>query len=130
MEVIDERVRQRRENNLFYREHLADVDGVTLLKEPGEAYFSNYWLTTILMNPELTGANNARLMEELERQNIESRPLWKPMHLQPVFSGCPAYVNGTSERLFEQGLCLPSGSNMDDEDRERVLEVLKATLNI
>jgi len=129
IKVIDERVRQRREMHKFYWEHMEQVEGISFLKEPGDAYFSNYWLTTILLDPEKTGCSNKLLMEELERHNIESRHLWNPMHLQPVFSGYPAYVNGTSERLFQQGLCLPSGSNMTDEDRDRVLEVLKGTLN-
>ncbi len=128
LEVIDERVRQRRDNHHFYWHHLEGVEGITLLKEPGEAYFSNYWLTTILMNPESTGISNYQLMEEFEKHNIETRPLWKPMHLQPVFANAPAYVNGTSERLFQQGLCLPSGSNMNDEDRARVLNVLQQML--
>jgi dTDP-4-amino-4,6-dideoxygalactose transaminase len=130
MEVIEERVRQRREMHMFYREHLEKVEGISFLKEPGDAYFSNFWLTTILLDPDKTGISNKQLMEELERLNIESRHLWNPMHLQPVFSGYPAYVNGTAEHLFQQGLCLPSGSNMTNEDRDRVLEVLKRTLNI
>ena len=130
MVVIEERVRQRRENHTFYRKHLGQVDGITFLLEPGDTYFSNHWLTCILLDPELTGKSNIQLMEELETHNIESRPLWKPMHMQPVFSDCPAYVNGCSEQLFQQGLCLPSGSNMTDDDRARVLEVLKASLNI
>ncbi|RLD89067.1 MAG: pyridoxal phosphate-dependent aminotransferase, partial [Bacteroidetes bacterium] len=82
------------------------------------------------LDPEKTGINNRQLMEEMEKENIESRHLWNPMHLQPIFSSYPAYVNGTSERLFQQGLCLPSGSNMTDEDRERVLSVLKRAFNI
>jgi dTDP-4-amino-4,6-dideoxygalactose transaminase len=130
MEVVDERVRQRRDNHFFYREHLEQVEGITFLKEPGEAYFSNHWLTTILIDPEKTGTSNSHLMEEMEKHNIESRHLWKPMHLQPVFSDSPAYLNGTSERLFQQGLCLPSGSNMSDSDRDRVMEVLRRVLNI
>ena len=130
MEVIDERVRQRRENHFYYREQLEKVDGITFLKESGEAYFSNHWLTTILIDPEKTGTSNKLLMEEMERHNIEARYLWKPMHLQPVFFDAPAYVNGTSERLFQQGLCLPSGSNMSDGDRDRVMKVLKHTLKI
>jgi dTDP-4-amino-4,6-dideoxygalactose transaminase len=129
MEVIDERVRQRRDNHFFYREHLEQVEGITFLKEPGEAYFSNHWLTTILIDPEKTGTSNSHLMEEMEKHNIELRYLWKPMHLQPVFSDSPAYLNGTSERLFQQGVCLPSGSNMSDNDRDRILEILKRTLN-
>ena len=130
MEVVEERVRQKRDNFHFYHEHLEQVEGISFLKEPGENYFSNYWLTTILIDPELTGTSNTQLMEELERHNIESRHLWNPMHLQPVFSGCPAYVNGTSERLFRQGLCLPSGSNMTDDDRKRVLDVLQRVFKI
>lgn len=130
MEVIDERVKQRREMFYFYQEHLDPVEGIRFLKEPGEEYFSNFWLTTILVDPEKTGITHIRLMEELEKENIESRHLWNPMHLQPVFSASPAYVNGTSERLFKQGLCLPSGSNMTAEDRARVLEVLKRVLKI
>jgi len=130
MEVLDERVRQRRDMHFFYREHLEQVDGLSFLKEPDEAYFSNHWLTCMLMDPAKISTTNSQLMKELERHNIESRHLWKPMHLQPVFADSPTYLNGTSERLFQQGLCLPSGSNMTDEDRERVLSVLKRTFNI
>ncbi|MDF1576423.1 MAG: aminotransferase class I/II-fold pyridoxal phosphate-dependent enzyme [Bacteroidales bacterium] len=130
MEVLDQRVKQRRDMHFFYREHLERVEGITFLKEPGEAYFSNFWLTTILMDPGKTGISHSQLMEELERHNIESRHLWNPMHLQPVFAGSPAYVNGTAERLFKQGLCLPSGSNMTREDRSRVLEVLQRVFRL
>jgi dTDP-4-amino-4,6-dideoxygalactose transaminase len=130
MEVIEERVRQRRDNHDFYKRHLEQVEGISFLLEPGEDYFSNQWLTCILLDPKLTGTSNFHLLEELEKQNIESRPLWKPMHMQPVFADCPAYVNGTSEHLFKHGLCLPSGSNMTDGDRARVLEVLRASLHI
>jgi dTDP-4-amino-4,6-dideoxygalactose transaminase len=130
MEVIEERVRQKRENFHFYQEHLEQVEGISFLKEPGEEYFSNFWLTTILIDPEKTGISHTELMEELEKHNIESRHLWNPMHLQPVFAKSPAYVNGTAERLFKQGLCLPSGSNMTDEDRARVLEVLKRVFKL
>ena len=128
MEVIDERVRQRRENHLFYMQHLEQYDGIGFLKEPNDSYFSNHWLTTILIDSGKTGSSNRQLMEELEQHNIESRYLWKPMHLQPVFSAYPAYLTGTAERLFHQGLCLPSGSNMSDSDRARVLNVLQNTL--
>ena len=128
MEALDERVRQRRENNAFYREHLEGMEGITFLDEPGPDYFSNFWLTTILMDEGKLGISNFRLMEKMEELNIESRLLWKPMHLQPVFASCPAYVNGVSENLFQQGLCLPSGSNMRDEDRVRILEVLDGEL--
>jgi dTDP-4-amino-4,6-dideoxygalactose transaminase len=129
MEVIRERVEQRRKNHFFYREYLEQVEGITFLKEPGTAYFSNYWLTTILMDPEKTGISNGLLMEALEKENIESRYLWKPMHLQPVFADHPAFLNGTSERLFQQGICLPSGSNMSDNDRAKVRGILRQILH-
>lgn len=102
--------------------------GIYFLQEP-EGYFSNRWLTNVIINPNETGGvtrENVRLA--LEAENIEARPLWKPMHLQPVFADCPAYVNGVSECLFEYGLCLPSGSNMSDDDQERVISVILKTV--
>jgi dTDP-4-amino-4,6-dideoxygalactose transaminase len=122
MEVIEERVKRRRDNFLFYREQLAQFEGIRFLEEPDASYFSNRWLITILIDPSKTGITREVLQEELEKDNIETRPLWKPMHLQPVFSSCPAYINGVSEKLFVNGLCLPSGTNMSDDDRMRVLE--------
>jgi dTDP-4-amino-4,6-dideoxygalactose transaminase len=102
--------------------------GIYFLKEP-EGYFSNRWLTTILVNPEETGGitrENIRI--ELEKENIECRPLWKPMHMQPLYEDCEFYGNGVSEWLFEYGLCLPSGSNLTDEEREKVLKAIKNVL--
>jgi dTDP-4-amino-4,6-dideoxygalactose transaminase len=124
MEVLDQRISQRRENFLFYKKNLQHVEGITFLEEPNEQYFSNHWLTTVIIDPKKTGITRENLRIALERENIESRPLWKPMHLQPIFSFCPAYVDGTSEKLFEDGLCLPSGSNLTDDDRQRVLEII------
>jgi len=124
MEVISARVRARRENFGFYRSNLAEIKGVSFVEDPGPEYFSNRWLTTILIDPEITGVDRESVRVSLERENIETRPLWKPMHLQPVFKDCPAYVNGVSEALFEKGLCLPSGSNLTDEDKERVINCL------
>jgi dTDP-4-amino-4,6-dideoxygalactose transaminase len=124
MEVIDLRVKQRRDNYKFYVENLKDIPGITFLTEPSDAYFTNRWLTTILIDSELTGITREELQTALEKENIETRPLWKPMHLQPVFASYPSYVNGISERLFKNGLCLPSGSNMTDDDRYRVLNLL------
>lgn len=124
MEVISARVRARRENFGFYRSNLAEIKGVSFVEDPGPEYFSNRWLTTILIDPEITGVDRESVRVSLERENIETRPLWKPMHLQPVFRDCPAYVNGVSEALFEKGLCLPSGSNLTDEDKERVINCL------
>jgi len=128
LEVLDLRVRQHREFNAWYRELLKDVPGVTFQSEPSSDFYSNFWLTCIEIDPAVAGTDREKLRLAFDAANIESRPLWKPMHLQPVFAGCPAYVNGTSERLFENGLCLPSGSNIDEEGRRRIAEVLKREL--
>lgn len=124
MKVIDQRVEQRRANHQFYKDNLAHINGVSVFTEP-EGFFSNYWLTTILIDPNKTnGITTDDVRLSLEKENIETRPLWKPMHMQPVFKDYPAYCNGVSESLFKIGLCLPSGSNMTDDDRKRVLEAL------
>jgi len=130
LEVLDLRVRQHREFNAWYRNLLKDVPGVTFQSEPSADFYSNYWLTCIVIDPEKAGTDREKLRLAFEAANIESRPLWKPMHLQPVFAGCPAYVNGTSEALFTYGLCLPSGSNIDEEGRHRIAEVLKAVFKV
>jgi dTDP-4-amino-4,6-dideoxygalactose transaminase len=99
---------------------------LTVFSEPNSDYYSNHWLSAIVVDPKKTGnvtRENIRL--ELDKENIESRPLWKPMHLQPVFSGYPYYGGTISEGLFENGLCLPSGSNLNDADRHRIAETLK-----
>lgn len=130
MEVLNDRVEKRRSNYSFYREQLNDVLGLTFLEEPNSDYFSNYWLTTILIDPNQTGgktSNDLRLY--LEGKNIENRLLWKPMHLQPIFKDCPAYIDGTSEQLFNTGLCLPSSSNITDEELETVVKEIKAFLS-
>jgi dTDP-4-amino-4,6-dideoxygalactose transaminase len=125
MEVLDERVSQRRANNQRYREFFKDIDGVTFQSEPNADFYSNYWLTTILIDPAQTGGisrEDVRLTLDLE--NIESRPLWKPMHMQPVYEGAKFFGSGVCEQLFEQGLCLPSGSNLTEEDFERIFIAL------
>ena len=127
LEVLDLRVKQRRENNKFYRDLLGEVNGITFHTESSDS-FSNYWLTSLIIDPKKTGVTREELRKGLEEENIESRPLWKPMHLQPVFSGAPAYTNGFSEYAFENGLCLPSGSNMTDCDRNRIAYQLKKIL--
>ena len=130
LEVLDLRVRQHREINSWYRELLKDVPGVTFQSEPSSDFYSNFWLTCIVIDPAVAGTDREKLRLAFEEARIESRPLWKPMHLQPVFAGCPAYVNGTSEVLFTNGLCLPSGSNIDEEGRERIAEVLKREFKV
>ena len=125
MEVLDKRVAQRRANNQRYRDFFAGVDGVTFQTEPDADYFSNYWLTAILIDPTLTGGisrEDVRLA--LDAENIESRPLWKPMHMQPVYEGTKFFGTGVCEELFEKGLCLPSGSNLTEEEFHRIFSAL------
>lgn len=125
MEVLDERVAQRRANNKRYREFFSGISGVTFQTEPSTDYFSNYWLTTILIEPNLTGGitrEDVRLA--LEAENIETRPLWKPMHMQPVNFGSRFFGSGVCEELFEIGLCLPSGSNLTNDEFDRIFSAL------
>ncbi|MBN2167185.1 MAG: aminotransferase class I/II-fold pyridoxal phosphate-dependent enzyme [Marinilabiliaceae bacterium] len=128
MAVIDERVKKRREIFKIYCENFMDVEGISFLSEPDEKYFSNRWLTTILIDSLKTGITREDIQKELEKENIETRPLWKPMHLQPVFEKYSAFVNGVSESLFDVGLCLPSGSNMSNEDLFFVIKTIKSVL--
>lgn len=125
LRVIDQRVEARRKIFFSYKNFFAAFPGVTLLEEPDSSYFSNHWLTTIVMDPSKTSVTPDDLRLALEKENIESRPLWKPMHLQPIFKDCPAYVNGVSEHLFAHGLCLPSSSSLTDEDFERVTHCIQ-----
>ena len=128
MEVITERVERRREIFQFYKMHLGKIAGIDFLDEPGEDYFSNRWLTTILIDPTKAGISREKIQEDMEEENIETRPLWKPMHIQPVFADYPAVTNGTSEGLFENGICLPSGSNMSEEQMDLVINRLLGLL--
>lgn len=126
MEVLNDRINARRANYDQYVQKLSGMPGITLVAEP-EGYFSNRWLTTILVDPSLSGGiTRETLRLELEKDNIESRPLWKPMHMQPVFADAPYYGDGTSEKLFDQGLCLPSGSNLTADDMTRIFAVIEA----
>ena len=129
LEVLPERIRQRRANFSFYENALKEIKGITFLPEPA-GLFSNRWLTTITVNPELTrGITREDIRIHLEKQNIESRPLWKPMHLQPVFKNCAFYGDGTAVKLFQDGLCLPSGSNLLTSELERVAGHIKVFFN-
>lgn len=123
--VINERVRQRRANYDFYKAELGETRGIKFIEEPS-GYFSNRWLTTILVDPDKTnGITREDIRLALEKENIESRPLWKPMHMQPVFKDCMAYTSGVSEMLFKNGLCLPSGSNLTTHELMRVTTLIK-----
>ena len=120
MTVLDEHLAHHKHLCDRYVELFADVDGITVHTNLDERSDSNYWLNTILIEPDKTGTDYETIRQHLDTCGIESRPLWKPMHTQPVFSGAPAYVNGVSEQLFAKGLCLPSGPWVSDEDVERV----------
>ncbi|WP_214228904.1 aminotransferase class I/II-fold pyridoxal phosphate-dependent enzyme [Pedobacter sp. B4-66] len=122
MEVLQDRVNKRRSNFEFYKKELSAFECISVLEEP-KGYFSNRWLSTIHVNPvNAKGINKKSLYNILSEDNIESRPLWKPMHMQPVFADSPFYGNGVSEELFRNGLCLPSGSNLGEEDLQRVVK--------
>ena len=125
MEVLDRHVNLRRNMHEFYYAILSTISGIHFLKEPNSNYFSNHWLTAITIDPLLTGGKTSEMLRLLlEKDNIESRPLWKPMHLQPVFAHYPYYGERVAETLFDHGLCLPSGSNLTDTDRQRIESVL------
>jgi len=129
MDVLPERIQQRRKNFNFYKERLSELPGVSFVKEP-EGFFSNRWLTTILIDPkESDSIRREDVRLALEKENIESRPLWKPMHLQPVFKGYPYYGGKVSEMLFENGLCLPSGSNLTVNELNRVIDCIHTVFN-
>jgi dTDP-4-amino-4,6-dideoxygalactose transaminase len=126
MEVIDDRVKARRKNFEFYKKHLSQYSQITFLEEP-ENFCSNRWITCI-------ETESYELREKIRlgllKDDIESRPLWKPMHMQPVFKNCLHFTNGISEGLFEKGLCLPSGSNLSQEDLTRILNNITKTLKL
>jgi dTDP-4-amino-4,6-dideoxygalactose transaminase len=125
MQVLDEHVALRRGMHAFYQDALKGVDGVTVFSEPNSDFYSNHWLSALVIAPS---ACNGKTREDLrlafEAEHIESRPLWKPMHLQPVFEKYPYFGGSISEQLFENGLCLPSGSNLTDDERSRIALVL------
>ena len=130
MMTLQDHIDGRRANNLYYRSKLSDVKGLTFQTEPDEKYLSNFWLTAILIDPTQTGGKtNEHICSALEAEDIESRLLWKPMHLQPVFTDCPYYGNGVSKKLFNNGLCIPSSSILTTDDLDRVVETIKRVLN-
>jgi dTDP-4-amino-4,6-dideoxygalactose transaminase len=125
MEVLSLRVQKRRSIFETYKASLKDVESIRFIDEPS-GFYSNRWLTTVLVEGEISRED---IRIALEKENIESRPLWKPMHLQPVFAGTPFYGNGTSEYLFEKGLCLPSGSNLTDEELFTIIQLVHNICN-
>ena len=129
MEVLEEHVERRRGMNRFYKEIFKGVDEVQVLSEPDNKFISNHWLTVIKFE-----AKKSTLREELrlhlEKENIESRPLWKPMHMQPIFEGAPFYGSGIASEAFDKSLCLPSGSNLDHEQKLRISTSIGEFLNV
>lgn len=124
MEVLNNRVEARRAMNQFYQELFKNINGVTVFVEPSSDYFSNHWLSAITIDPKVAGKTREDLRMALLEDDIESRPLWKPMHMQPVFANSPYYGGTVSEQLFENGLCLPSGSSLTENDRNRIATVV------
>ncbi|WP_396146827.1 DegT/DnrJ/EryC1/StrS family aminotransferase [Flavobacterium sp.] len=125
MEILDDHVAKRRAMHDFYVNIFKENTAITVFSEPNENYFSNHWLSAVTINSSLNGGKSREdLRLLLEAENIESRPLWKPMHLQPVFKDAPYYGGTVSENLFDNGLCLPSGSNLTDEEKERIKNVI------
>lgn len=131
MEVLDERISQRRENFEFYKGALKSIRGISFLKEQVGSK-SNRWLTIIVVDPKQTrnGITREDIRLALERENIEARPLWKPMHMQPLFEKAPYFGKGIAMKLFKNGLCLPSGSNLTQAEKERVVNVVKSLFGI
>jgi dTDP-4-amino-4,6-dideoxygalactose transaminase len=125
MYVLEEHIARRREINRLYRNLLKDFQGITFQTNPNTDFNSNYWLTCIIINPQETGFTREELRLKMEEENIETRPLWKPMHLQPVFANCPYYGDNIEGKLFDNGLCLPSGPTLTDEDIQRVVKVIE-----
>ena len=132
LEVLDERVKARRAVFKRYVEAFDGIEGLEFMPELKDTY-GNRWLTTLTLDPEKVKVTPYELIEALGTENIEARPVWKPLHLQPLFEGCKFYTHGednvVSERLFEQGICLPSGSNLTGEQQERVIKKVREVLN-
>ena len=124
LHVLKERVNSRRSNFEFYKKALEELPGVDFMPE-AEYGRSNRWLTCITIDPALFGKDRECVRLALEKENIEARPVWKPLHLQPVFKDNPYYGAGVSEEIFDKGLCLPSGSNLKEVDLERVVDVFR-----
>ncbi len=124
MEVLSDRIQQRRAINEFYKDVFSNIDAVNVFSEASSDFFSNHWLSSITIDKKVTTRTNQELMAAFAEENIETRPLWKPMHLQPVFNDCQYYGETVSEELFTAGLCLPSGSNITNDDKNRIYKVI------
>ena len=125
MTILKEHIDHHKHVHALYEKAFSQIDGIELKNNHDADFDSNYWLSTILINKAITGVDYEDVRIALDAKGIETRPLWKPMHLQPVFANNPAYVDGTSERLFNQGLCIPSGPYVTNEDVAFVVESIK-----
>jgi pyridoxal phosphate-dependent aminotransferase EpsN len=126
LRVLEDRVRARRRNFDYYARHLGTLPGIRFMPEAPWGRHTR-WLTTLTIDPAQFGVDRETLRVALERENIEARPVWKPMHLQPVFRGCQCVGGAVAEELFDKGLCLPSGSNLTEQDLERVVSIILDT---
>ena len=124
MEILDKHVALRRKMNDFYKDIFKNTDGVKLFTEPNKNYFSNHWLSCVLVDKNVCGFSSEEIRLAMAENNIECRPLWKPMHLQPVFKNAPYFGGKVSENLFDIGLCLPSGSNLTIKEKVKINDVL------
>lgn len=127
MEVLRDRIQARRSMTEFYKDLFKEIEGVKVFEEPSPDFYSNHWLSAITIDPSKAGITREDLRLRLLEDNIESRPLWKPMHLQPVFADVPYSGGNVAEELFNDGLCLPSGSNLLDIEKERVQQTIRKT---
>lgn len=125
MTVLEEHIAHHRHIHDLYEKAFVDIEGISLMSNPDSRFNANYWLCTILIDNEITGFNYEELRVTLDSKGIETRPLWKPMHLQPVFEKNPCYVDGTSENLFNRGLCIPAGPCVTDEDVAYIVAEIK-----
>jgi dTDP-4-amino-4,6-dideoxygalactose transaminase len=126
MEVLNQRILERRANHEFYKSIFEDIEGVSVFNEPNEDYYSNYWLNNIIIDSSITGIDREEVRLHLLKDNIETRPLWKPLHMQPIFNTSKFFgENKVCETLFTNGLCLPSGSNLTIEEKDRISESIK-----
>ena len=124
LQVLQERGQSRRDNFKFYKKKMGSLPGIKFMPE-AQYGRSNRWLTCLTIDPSRFGVTREDVRLALESKHIEARPVWKPLHLQPIFKDCPYYGSGFAEEIFDKGLCLPSGSNLSKEDLERVVDVIR-----
>jgi pyridoxal phosphate-dependent aminotransferase EpsN len=127
LEVLEERVRQRRAVAFRYRDAFADLPGVTFMPQARYGLHTN-WLSCFLVDPERCRADRDAVIAALAERNVEARPLWKPMHLQPLYERCERYGGEVAAALFRQGICLPSSSSLDPEDQDLVIATVREAL--